>query len=164
VTILDHKAMRTIDNLPFLHITLVETMDKAVYGSLKKAIRLCKNVRSDAEHDIDLPSFDIAALMYHANKDALAAGNIYELNILAETQRHLDFLYSNKDYAFSLKVPDGSRCILDSQAKFGALISLSIEMDDLLRRVANEQSPLLARKELHSLDESRSVLSSLYIP
>jgi hypothetical protein len=40
VTILDHKAMRTIDNLPFLHITLVETMDKAVYGSLKKAI--CK--------------------------------------------------------------------------------------------------------------------------
>jgi hypothetical protein len=164
VTILDHKSMQTIDNLPFLHIALVETMDKEVYGSLKKAIRLCKNVRSDAESEIALPSFDIAALMYHADKNALTAGFIYELNILAETQRYLDFLYSNKEYAFSLKVPDGSRHIIDSEAKFGALTSLSIEMDDLLRRVANEQSSILARKELHSLDESRSVLRSLYIP
>jgi hypothetical protein len=97
-------------------------------------------------------------------KNALTAGFIYELNILAETQRYLDFLYSNKEYAFSLKVPDGSRHIIDSEAKFGALTSLSIEMDDLLRRVANEQSSILARKELHSLDESRSVLRSLYIP
>jgi hypothetical protein len=147
VTILDHKSMQTIDNLPFLHIALVETMDKEVYGSLKKAIRLCKNVRSDAESEIALPSFDIAALMYHADKNALTAGFIYELNILAETQRYLDFLYSNKEYAFSLKVPDGSRHIIDSEAKFGALTSLSIEMDDLLRRVANEQSSILARKE-----------------
>jgi hypothetical protein len=93
--------------------------------------------------------------MYQANKDALAAGSIFELNILAETQRHLDFLHSNKEYACSLKVPDGSRYILDSAAKLGALTSLSIEMDDLLRRVANEQNSALASKE---------VLSSLYIP
>jgi hypothetical protein len=149
VTILDAKAMETIDNLPFLHIALVNAMDKEVRGGLKKAIRLCKNVRSDAEHDIALPSFDIAALMYHANKAALTAGCIYELNILAEAQRHLDFLYSNKPYAQSLKVPDGSRCILDSEAKFSAMLSLSVEMDDLHRQVGQEQ---------------RSALGSLHIP
>jgi hypothetical protein len=55
-------------------------VDKEVLGGLKKAIRLCKNVRSDAEHAIALPSFDIAALMYHANKPSLTIGYIYELN------------------------------------------------------------------------------------
>lgn len=164
VTILDAKAMETIDNLPFLHIALVNAMDKEVLGGLKKAIRLCKNVRSDAEHDIALPSFDIAALMYHANKAALTAGYIYELNVLAEAQRHLDFLYSNKPYAQSLKVPDGSRCILDSEAKFGAMSSLSVEMDDLLRQVGKEQNDSLARQDLPSLNESRSAIGSLYIP
>jgi hypothetical protein len=164
VTILDSKAMQTVDNLPFLHIALVNAMDIETHGGLKKAIRLAKNVRSDAEHDIALPSFDIAALMYHANKDALIAGYIYELNILAEAQRYLDFLYSNKQYAQTLRTPDGSRCILDSEAKFGAMLSLSVEMDDLLRQVGKEQSNLLAREKLPSLNESRAAIGSLYIP
>jgi hypothetical protein len=164
VTILDNRKMQTIDNLPFLHIALVNAADQETLGGLKKAIRLAKNVRSDAEHTIDLPSFDIAALMYHANKIALQAGYIYELNILAETQRHLDFLYNNKEYAKTLKTPDGSRCILDTEAKFGALTSLSVEMDDLLRQVGKEQSNLLAQQELPSLNESRAAVGSLYVP
>lgn len=97
MTILDNKKMQTIDNLPFLHIALVNAADQETLGGLKKVIRLAKNVRSDAEHTINLPSFDIAALMYHANKTALQAGYTYELNILAEAQRHLDFLYNNKE-------------------------------------------------------------------
>ena len=53
-TILDKKIMRTIDNLPFLHMALIEMRDTETLGGLKKAIRLCKNVRSDAERSISL--------------------------------------------------------------------------------------------------------------
>lgn len=164
VTILNKHTMVTIENLPFLHIALVNGHDAETMGGVKKAIRLCKSVRSDAEHEIDLAGFDIAALMCHADKTALRAGFVYELNILAETQRFLDFLYNNQAYAQTLRVPDGSRCILDSAAKLTALTSLSVEMDDLLRQVAKEQSSLLAQKSAPLLEESRTAVGSLYIP
>ena len=164
VTILDKKKMQTLDNLPFLHIALVNARDEATMGNLKKAIRLCENVRSDAEYDIALPNLDIAATMYHADQVALIAGGIYELNILVETRRHLDYLYKNPTYVKALRVPDGSRYIFDTEEKLGALTSLSVELDDLLRQVAKEQSSLLARREHLSLSESRSAVESLYIP
>ena len=145
-TILDKKIMRTIDNLPFLHMALIEMRDTETLGGLKKAIRLCKNVRSDAERSISLPSFDIAAAMYHSDRDALINGYAHELNILAETQRFLDFLYNNKAYARALKVPDGSRCVFDTEAKVAAIASLSLEMDNLLRDVAKEQIEPWRRK------------------
>jgi hypothetical protein len=39
--------------------------------------------------EITLPSFDIASAMYHADMAALMLGSVYELRILAETQRFL---------------------------------------------------------------------------
>ena len=95
---IDMKVPTNLDNLPFLHIKRVTDRDTLALLSLKKAIRLCKNVKSDAAEDgteITLPSFDIAATMYHADIGALQAGANYELAILAETQRHLDALACN---------------------------------------------------------------------
>ncbi|URK86358.1 hypothetical protein LP421_03830 (plasmid) [Rhizobium sp. RCAM05350] len=124
VTILDKNVPTTLDNWPFLHIHKIHERDSEIGGGLKKAIRLAKNVKNDAETEgtsIALPSFDIASIMYHANIQALASGTIYELAILAEAQRHLDFLSANQSYAMTLEVPDGSRKILDKAEKFNAL-------------------------------------------
>lgn len=167
VTILDKKVPKTIDNLPFLHIKRIGDRDDAIQGGLRKSIRLCKNVKSDANEegkDIALPSFDIAAAMYHANLDALRLGVVYELAILAETQRHLDVLARNVEYAKALVVPDGSRRIFDTEAKLTGLVKLSIEMDDLVREVAKEQDRRLAVVPEPSIDASRAALSSVYIP
>lgn len=145
VTIFDKKKQTTIDNLPFKHIKLITDKDTLSWQGLKKAIRLCKNVKSDAIEDgksIDLPSFDIAATMYHANIPALRVGITQELVILAEAQRHLDHLACNFDHARTLIVPDGSRRIFDSEAKLNALRSLSVEMDELLKDVWREQNAL----------------------
>ncbi len=162
VTILDKKVPTTIANLPFLHIKRLTDRDISVAGGLKKAIRLCKNVRSDAEKDIALPSFDIAALMYHADQNVLRAGCVYELAILAEAQRFFDYLHHNKEYAKSLVVPDGSRKVLNTPEKVAAVTNLSIELDDLLLNVAKEQrSPLTPR---YSLSDDRAAVSSVYIP
>lgn len=76
-------------------------------GGLKKAIRLTKNVENDAESDraAKLPSFDVAALLFHADEAALRAGYTYELAILLETQRFLDWCYNN--HAQSEAAADG---------------------------------------------------------
>ena len=63
----------------------------------------------------------------------------YELAILRETQRFLDWCYHNKEAAKQLKTPDGSRCILNTEAKFAELSTISVEMDVLAKEVAREQ-------------------------
>jgi hypothetical protein len=143
VIILDKQANRGITNYPFKHIHLVGSRDSMALGGLRKAIRLCKNVKADADHDIALPSFDLAAIMYHANIGALAISAYGDLAVLAETQRHLDYLYHHQDEAKQLDVPDGTRRIFDSEAKLTALAQLSYEIDELQRAVATEHEGIL---------------------
>lgn len=172
VTIINIKIPETIDNLPFTHIKRITDRCSLAAGGLRKAIRLCKNVKADAAadgNDIRLPSFDIAATMYHADVNALRNGYVYELSILAETQRHLDYLATNHGYAKTLMVPDGSRAIFDTAEKLAALNKLSIEIDDLTKEVAKEQDASLryvADNLLSNnlLSKSRSALAVARIP
>jgi hypothetical protein len=167
VTILNSKVASAIDNWPFLHIKRVHDRDILALGGIKKAIRLCKNVKSDAEDEgttIDLSSFDIAALMCHASLPALQAGAVYELAILAETQRHLDWLYRNQSEAAKLRVPDGSRAIFDEPSKLTGLLHLSSEMDDLIKEVAKEQNYLLGYGTGPTLEQARAAVAQAVIP
>lgn len=166
VTILNKKVPETIDNLPFLHIKRVHDQDLATLGGLKKAIRLTKNVKNDAENEAAasvLSSFDIAALLYHADKIALLSGYTYELAVLQETQRFLDWCYHNKAAAKLLRTPDNSRAVLDTEAKFSALTTISIEMDALAKEVAKEQVASLRTVE-PSWSEIGKALRESYIP
>jgi len=159
IYILDKKAGTSVTNFPFLHIKKISDRCNSVGGCLRKAIRLCKNVKADAESEgtsIALPSFDIAATMYHSDTAHLAVGMYFELAILVETQRFLDVLARNHEYAKTLSVPDESRKIFDINGKLGALNTLSIELDDLLRRVAAEHGFPGA-----SLDECRNAIRYL---
>ena len=161
VHILDKKKVTTVLNMPFRHIKRIEEQDVLTLQGLKKSIRLCKNVKSDAEDDgttISLPSFDIAATMYHANFLGLQAGAVYELAILAETQRHLDELTRNTDQARRLLVPDGSRHIFDIDAKLDGLLKLSVEMDDLLKEVAKERDYVIRFSRLRKFMTSNGIL------
>jgi hypothetical protein len=166
VTILNKKVPEPLDNLPFLHIRRIHERDGASLGGLKKAIRLTKNVKNDAENEgsaANLPSFDIAALLYHADQDALRAGFTYELTILRETQRFLDWCYANQAAAKQLRTPDGSRTILDSDAKMTGLLTISCEMDSLAKAVAKEHSLALQAIE-PSWTQVDEALRKAYIP
>lgn len=167
VTILNKKVPETIDNLPFLHIHHIHERDKGALNGLKKAIRLCKNVKNDAIEEgksIKFPSFDIAATMFHADMSAFASGHFYELAILAETQRFLDELYHNPTKAKSLVVPDGTRRIFDTEEKYNGMKALSIEMDDLAREVAKEQDYMLGLLAELNMPTARSTLGKARIP
>jgi hypothetical protein len=101
--------------------------------------------------------------MYHCDLAALRVGAFYELAILAETQRFLDELYHNAEKAKSLWVPDGSRRIFDNNEKYEGLRTLSVEMDDLAKEVAKEQSILLKYGGDPSLGDSRKVLNETFV-
>lgn len=159
--ILDKKKQVTIENQPFRHIELIGTRCDQVGGGLRKAIRLCKNVKADSDRNITLPSFDIASVIYHANLDALRLGRYNELSILAETQRHLDQLACDHDLAKTLYVPDGSRLIFDANEKLHSLNELSYDMDELLNAVYSEHTPNYLSSSL--LRDKRLAISGLVV-
>lgn len=164
VTILDKSVPMTLDNLPFLHIKKVHDRDLQCCAGLKKAIRLVKSVKSDSENpeSTKLPSFDIAALLYHADISALRIGLIYELSVLAEAQRFFDWCYHNMAGARTLRTPDNSRIILDTQAKVDGLRALSYDLDSLVREVAREQASITPSADI-SLDQAQRILRAAVI-
>lgn len=142
VKIFNKTVPEVLENLPFLHIKRVNDRDTEYLGGLKMAIRLAKTVKSDAANELGaakLPSFDIAALMYHADREALRIGFYYELAVLEETQRFFDWCYNSEAQAAVLRTPDGTRSILNTQAKRDGLLSISVELDDLVKQVRAEQ-------------------------
>jgi hypothetical protein len=162
IYILNKKTGETIQNFPFMHIKRISDRCGETSGGLRKSIRLCKSVKADAIAEgtaINFPSFDIAATMYHADATALMIGGYFELGILAETQRHLDYIARDHNHAKTLMVPDGSRTIFDTNAKLAGLNQLSIEMDDLLRKVAGEQSAVISAWS--TLEECREAMKYL---
>ncbi|PYD29638.1 hypothetical protein [Pseudomonas syringae] len=166
VTILDSHKSTTIENWPFLHIKKVRERCETTGGGLRKSIRLCKNIKAELEAEgkpVTISSFDIASIMYYANMHSLSAGAYYELAILAETQRYLDYLWNNKEEARRFVVPDGSRFIFNSEDKFNGLLHLSVAMDSLLREVAKEQNYLLSLSEKPMLDASRVAVTNSII-
>lgn len=166
VNILDKSIPASVLNMPFRHIERIDQRDAQARSGLKKAIRLLKNVKADALEEgakIPLPSFDIASAMWHADLGALAAGSVYELAIVAEAIRHLDYLARNTAHAKTLLVPDGSRPIFNTPEKVEALIQLSLEMDDLALQIGREQDRLLHHVQ-PSLRQIEEVLRRSVVP
>jgi hypothetical protein len=166
VNILDKSIPESVLNMPFRHIELISQRDAQARSGLKKAIRLLKNVKADAIEEgakIPLPSFDIASAMWHADLGALAAGPVYELAIVAEAVRHLDYLARNTAHTKTLLVPDGSRPIFNTAEKLEALIQLSLEMDDLALQIGREQDRLLHHVQ-PSLRQVEEVLRRSVVP
>ena len=167
VHILNKHVPERVLNTPFKHIQQINDRDQRSIGGLKKAIRLCKNVKADAESDgtkIELSSYDIASALWHADMAALTVGIANELAILAEATRFLDDLARRLNYACTLRVPDESRFVFDSEAKIEGLRLLSLEMDDLSERVAREQSKVPWLWQTPSTGPVFEELRKAYVP
>ncbi|TCO98357.1 nucleotidyltransferase family protein [Rubrivivax gelatinosus] len=167
VHILNKDVPERVLNTPFKHIRQINARDQLSAGGLKKAIRLCKNVKADAINDgtkIELSSYDLASALWHSDMAALTVGIANELAILAEATRFLDDLIRRPNFASTLRTPDGSRLILESDEKFESLRLLSLEMDDLSERVAREQSRADWQWQVPAADQIVEELRRIYIP
>lgn len=142
INILNKSIPSTFLNLPFKHIQSIEKVCiHLTEGSLRKSIRLCKNIKADliAEgRSIYLTSYDLASIMYYADKEALKLGKTNALAIVRETQRLFDYLYNNQIYAKAMTTPDGTRRIFDSSNKIDSLLTMSVALDNLVDDLIND--------------------------
>jgi hypothetical protein len=141
IRILDTSVPTTLGNRPFLHMKRIEDKDSTSGGGLKKAIRLLKNLRNDATPEIKLTSYDIAAIAWHFDATALRFPDYLETVLLASIQAQLAGLLVDPSRLIRLDVPDGSRKIIDSADKFGAINHLAKELDQLILDIATSVLP-----------------------
>lgn len=140
VCILDTSSAQTIKNYPFLHMHHINVKDILANGGAKKMIRLLKTLKVDSDRAalITLNSYDVAGLVWHFRSDALNVQRWNELSLVAVAQTELASFVVDKPRAMQLKTPDGTRCIIDSDEKFTALIFLYIEVNELAEAIAQE--------------------------
>lgn len=143
VKVLNKESNSFISNRPFMHMHMIEGKDAVTGGGSKKVIRLLKSVKNDSDRTIEMSSYEIASLVWHFNAVALIKPTYLDLALVAETQNQLNVLVSNPSLTQSLLVPDGSRKIIDSSEKFGALQLLKREIDELVRDLAKELNPFI---------------------
>lgn len=142
IYVLDSKKSERLKNRPFMHIGQISDKCAQVSGSLRKAIRLLKNLRYDADQEIDISSYDIAAIAWHMSLKELAVPYGVDLLLVERVRLHLKFILDNESYRNTLLVPDSSRQIFDTQAKIVAAWALYREVEQLSEDLARELNPL----------------------
>jgi hypothetical protein len=77
-------------------------------------------------------------LVWHFPDASLQVIDAKELALLATAKLHLTWCAANKTAVMDLQTPDGTRKIIDSDAKFLSLQLLSLEVDQLVEGVAGD--------------------------
>ena len=162
VSILDAPKGKTLKNFPFLHIHHINLKDANANGGAKKTIRLLKTLKADSDYSdkITLSSYDIASLVWQFNSSGLMVQPWSELSLLANAEAQLAYMGLNRAQTLALRTPDNTRCIIDGDEKFGALMLLLAEVHELASAVANE----ISGNALSPARDSMSVLREAYIP
>ena len=109
-------------------------------GGCKKAIRLLKNMKEDADTTISLSSFDIMSLVYAMPEGDLVL-SYFEGKIVASLQKWFFRLSRDEPYLRTLNSVDGSRKIVQSAADVAAVTQMSDELTTLLLLIAQELQP-----------------------
>jgi hypothetical protein len=156
VRILDSKVPTTIRNKPFLHNYQINKKDLET-GTLRKIIRLLKTLKYDAEPELKISSYDIAAIAWNMESDALRVReNAYmplAKNALAELKRFIE----NDLVRNGLSVPNGMRKVFGSDgATLDSLKALFRELEELVTRI--EVGRLI------SFSKSTSVITESRLP
>nr|WP_315483238.1 hypothetical protein [uncultured Undibacterium sp.] len=140
VCILETSTKQTVTNFPFLHMHHIQIKDISTMGGAKKAIRLLKTLKADSEksESITLNSYDIASLVWHMDQSILSVYQWQELSLLANLQNALSHYIYNKEALMRLRTPDNTRCIINSEDKFNALVILFLEFITLSEAVGRE--------------------------
>jgi hypothetical protein len=143
VQIYDKKAKEILVNYPFKVRALINAKDSNTAGGCKKAIRLLKNMKEDADTTIALSSFNIMSLVY-AMTDASLVHQFYSQGkIVSSLQEWFYELAHDEAKLRSLYTVDGSRKIVQSAADVTAVSQMSDELSMLLCRIALELQPSL---------------------
>ncbi len=139
VMIFDRSRKARVKNKPFLHNELLNQKDLRTNGGLRKVIRLLKSVRYDADQEVDLSSYDIAAIAYNTPDSLLNGCKGNEVQLAGQCFSFLSYLLASPNERNKLNVPNGMRSVFcDEGASEGGLRSLTRELGSLLLDIKSE--------------------------
>ncbi len=135
VRILDTKVPELIRNKPFWHNYEIDAKDKKT-GGLRKVIRLLKTLKYDAEPELKISSYDIAAIAWNMSEPSLKVPSGAYLQLAANARDELKRFIDSEIVRNGLKVPNGMRNVFSTGgATFESLRQLHAELADLIRRI-----------------------------
>jgi hypothetical protein len=162
VRILDTKVPELIRNKPFWHNYEIDTKDKKT-GGLRKVIRLLKTLKYDAEPELKISSYDIAALAWNMSEPALTVQRDAYLPLATNARDELKRFIDNEAVRNGLRVPNGTRLVFGAGgASVEGLRQLHAELADLIQRIEiariinfSKTATASARKPLPLWEERR---------
>jgi hypothetical protein len=135
VRILDTKVPELIRNKPFWHNHQIDSKDKKT-GGLRKVIRLLKTLKYDAEPEMKISSYDIAAIAWNMSDSALSVQPDAYLTLAKNARDELKRFIENEALRNALNVPNGTRTIFGpGGATLGSLRMLHTDLADLIQRI-----------------------------
>ena len=135
VRILNSRGPTTIRNKPFWHNYEIDTKDTKT-GGLRKVIRLLKTLKYDADPELSISSYDVAALGWNMSDAALAVGEDAYLELAQNARSELRRFIDNDIVRNALNVPNGTRKVFGADgANLEDLKALHRELDELINRV-----------------------------
>lgn len=139
IMILDYKTKERPQNQPFLHNHHIDTRDKQVNGNLRKAVRLLKNLKYDADKKVEVSSYDIASLAYNMPTHLLDVPSWHELRLVSNCASFLLSVITDTNLRERLVVPDGSRKVFGTPgATLGGVTALYLEVHELEQAIMEE--------------------------
>jgi len=115
VQILDVRLNNRILNKPFLHEARINEKHVATSDGSGRAIRLLKTLKADAESNIAISSYDIAALIWNCENHRLPSGVGYSFFLAENVANYLLALVSAPAQLNALWVPNMTRHIIDAE-------------------------------------------------
>ncbi len=137
----DSDADQRLLDFPFLHMWSVnEKANRTGYDNYKRIIRLCKNLKMDADQTIDLSSFMITSVLYHIPDSLLQVSKNNTPRILTVASQFLGKVLSDGTFRQSLVSPNRTEYLFKEQdaKKTGELKKLKKELDDTILDLAEE--------------------------
>lgn len=111
VVVIDRRSRELLPNTPFLHNARIAIQDSVTRQGMRKAARLMKSLKYDAEPVLDMASYDITSLAYNIPSDHVRLDNSHDLGIVDACFNYTAMLIANPIKRLLIPVPDGSRSV-----------------------------------------------------
>jgi hypothetical protein len=136
VQVFDSKADTRIENRPFLHNAKIDERDRLVGGNVRKAARLLKSLKYDADTKVNISSYDITSIAYRIPNELMSPVHGAELLLVENIRVFLSLLLEDGALRASLKVPNEMRHIFTSEgASVEGLNQLYKETQELVNDI-----------------------------
>ena len=128
IEVLNVTTSRREENFPFLHNARISAKDARLGGNLRRAIRLAKSIRSDADAPIDISSYDICGLCYAMPDTFLSPISAPIITLLSHFIDYSIYVLKEDAYRNGLKVPNETRLLFGANGmSTSELLKLSTE-------------------------------------